>query len=118
MVHLRSWPRIPCHVLEWNLIRRKLLMNSTMNMEGLWDLVLEDITIQKRKLCNAQGINVDVADDTGISLKASHDLVSALAGGNEFVGFTREDQKTYLRAKRQQNLQYGEAGSLLRHFQQ
>ncbi|KAL7183030.1 hypothetical protein ACSBR1_041670 [Camellia fascicularis] len=65
----------------------------------------------QRKLCDAQGINVDVADDTGISLKASHDLISALAGGKEFVGFTREDQKTYLRAKRQRNLQYGEAGS-------
>ncbi|KAL7238080.1 hypothetical protein ACSBR2_004221 [Camellia fascicularis] len=57
-------------------------------------------------------------DDTGISLKASHDLISALAKGKEFVGFTREDQKTYLRAKRQRNLQYGEAGSLLRYFQQ
>ncbi|KAL7258174.1 hypothetical protein ACSBR1_004317 [Camellia fascicularis] len=72
----------------------------------------------KRKLCDAQGINVDLADDTGISLKASHDLISALAKGKEFVGFTREDQKTYLRAKRQRNLQYGEAGSLLRYFQQ
>ncbi|XP_028076270.1 protein FAR1-RELATED SEQUENCE 5-like [Camellia sinensis] len=72
----------------------------------------------QRKLCDAQGINVDVADNIGISLKASHDLISALAGGKEFVGFTREDQKTYLRAKRQRNLQYGEAGSLLRYFQQ
>ncbi|KAL7244856.1 hypothetical protein ACSBR2_000244 [Camellia fascicularis] len=41
----------------------------------------------QRKLCDAQGINVDVVDDTGISLKASHDLISALAGGKEFVGF-------------------------------
>ncbi|KAL7186566.1 hypothetical protein ACSBR2_028323 [Camellia fascicularis] len=65
----------------------------------------------QRKLCNAQGINIDVADDTGISLKASHDLISALAGGSEFVGFTREGQKTYLRAKRQRNLQYREAGN-------
>lgn len=72
----------------------------------------------QRKLCNAQGINADVADDTGISLKALHDLISALAGRKEFVGFTREDQKTYLRAKRQRNLQYVEAGSLLRYFQQ
>ncbi|KAL7242897.1 hypothetical protein ACSBR1_015322 [Camellia fascicularis] len=38
--------------------------------------------------------------------------------GKEFVGFTREDQKTYLRAKRQRNLQYGEVRSLLRYFLQ
>ncbi|XP_028110330.1 protein FAR1-RELATED SEQUENCE 5-like [Camellia sinensis] len=72
----------------------------------------------QRKLCDAQGINFDVADDTGISLNASHDLISALARWKEIVGFTQEDQKTYLRAKRQRNLQYGEAGSLLRYFQQ
>ncbi|XP_028081102.1 protein FAR-RED IMPAIRED RESPONSE 1-like [Camellia sinensis] len=64
------------------------------------------------------GINIDIADETGISLKASHDLISAIAGGKEFVRFTREDQKTYLHAKRQRNLQYGETGSLLRYFQQ
>ncbi|XP_028124371.1 protein FAR1-RELATED SEQUENCE 5-like [Camellia sinensis] len=72
----------------------------------------------QRKVYDAQGINIDIADESGISLKASHDLISAIAGGKEFVGFTREDQKTYLRAKRQRNLQYGEAGSLLRYFQQ
>ncbi|KAF5960661.1 hypothetical protein HYC85_001870 [Camellia sinensis] len=72
----------------------------------------------QRKVYDAQGINIDIADETEISLKASHDLISAIAGAKEFVGFTREDQKTYLRAKRQRNLQYGEAGSLLRYFQQ
>ena len=72
----------------------------------------------QRKVCDAQGINIDIADESGISLKASHDLISAIAGGKEFVGFTREDQTTYLRAKRQRNLQYGEAESLLRYFQQ
>ncbi|XP_028120014.1 protein FAR1-RELATED SEQUENCE 5-like [Camellia sinensis] len=72
----------------------------------------------QRKLCDAQGINVDVVDDTGISLKALHDLISALVGGKEFVGFVQKDKKTYLRAKRQRNLPYDEAGSLLRYFQQ
>ncbi|KAL7191381.1 hypothetical protein ACSBR2_023452 [Camellia fascicularis] len=104
-------------------------------MEGLRDLVLEEITIRKvRRMggekekdkwylivkqpqhetttkCNAfmyisfkLGINVDVANDTSISLKASHDLISVLARGKEFVGFTGDDQKSYLRTKRQQNL--------------
>ncbi|KAL7240139.1 hypothetical protein ACSBR2_005915 [Camellia fascicularis] len=72
----------------------------------------------QRKVCDAQGIHIDTADETRISFKASHDLINAIAGGKEFVGFTRKDQKTYLRAKRQRNLQYGEAGSLLRYFQQ
>ncbi|XP_028073198.1 protein FAR1-RELATED SEQUENCE 5-like [Camellia sinensis] len=72
----------------------------------------------QRKLYQAQALNVDISDDTSIYLKASHDLISALAGGKENLGFTREDQKSYLRGKRQRNLEYEEAGSLLRYFQQ
>ncbi|XP_028091549.1 protein FAR1-RELATED SEQUENCE 5-like [Camellia sinensis] len=71
----------------------------------------------QRKLNQVQALNVDIGDETGISLKASHDLISALEGGKENLGFMREDQKSYLRGKRQRNLQYGEAGSLLRFFQ-
>ncbi|XP_028102314.1 protein FAR1-RELATED SEQUENCE 5-like [Camellia sinensis] len=58
----------------------------------------------QRKVCDVQGINIDIADETEISLKASHDLISVIVGGKEFVEFTRKDQKTYLRAKRQRNL--------------
>ncbi|KAL7212263.1 hypothetical protein ACSBR2_015020 [Camellia fascicularis] len=65
----------------------------------------------KRKLCDGQGINVDVADDTDISLKASHDLFTPL-------GSREKTKKTYLRAKRKRNLQYGEVRSLLRYFLQ
>ena len=70
----------------------------------------------QKKLCQAQALNVDIADDTGISLKASHDLISALTGGKANLGFTREDQKSYLRGKRQRNKQNGKAWSLLRYF--
>ena len=38
-------------------------------------------------------MNVDQADDTGMSLKASDDLVSALAGRREFVGVTQEGSR-------------------------
>ncbi|KAL7164707.1 hypothetical protein ACSBR2_040583 [Camellia fascicularis] len=72
----------------------------------------------QRKLCQAQASNVDIANDTGIYLKVSYDLISALVGGKENLGFTREDQKSYLRGKRQRNLEYGKTRSLLRYFQQ
>ncbi|KAL7195472.1 hypothetical protein ACSBR1_035654 [Camellia fascicularis] len=70
----------------------------------------------QRKVSEAQGINMELADAAGLSLKASHDLISTQAGGREFVGFTREDQKSYLCVKRQRYLQYGEAGTLLSYF--
>ncbi|KAL7185934.1 hypothetical protein ACSBR2_027815 [Camellia fascicularis] len=63
----------------------------------------------QRKVSEAQGINMELADATGLSLKASHDLISTQAGEREFVGFTQEDQKSCLRVKRQRDFQYGEA---------
>ncbi|KAI8557212.1 hypothetical protein RHMOL_Rhmol05G0319000 [Rhododendron molle] len=72
----------------------------------------------QRNLCESQALNIEIANAAGLSLKLSHDFLSAQVGGPEFVGFTIEDHKTYLRGKRQRDLQYGEAGALLRYFQQ
>ncbi|XP_058217233.1 protein FAR1-RELATED SEQUENCE 5-like [Rhododendron vialii] len=69
-----------------------------------------------RMVSEAQAINIDIAADIGLSLKASHDLLSAQAGGKECLGFTREDQKNYLRSRRQRSLKYGESGALLGYF--
>ncbi|XP_028073552.1 protein FAR1-RELATED SEQUENCE 5-like [Camellia sinensis] len=40
------------------------------------------------------------------------------AGGRESLGFTKLDQKNYLRTKRQKSLAYGEAGSILQYFRE
>ncbi|KAI8551016.1 hypothetical protein RHMOL_Rhmol06G0152000 [Rhododendron molle] len=69
-----------------------------------------------RMVSEAQAINIDIAADIGLSLKASHDLLSAQAGGKECLGFTREDQKNYLRTRRQRSLKFGESGALLGYF--
>ncbi|XP_028063889.1 protein FAR1-RELATED SEQUENCE 5-like [Camellia sinensis] len=53
----------------------------------------------QRKVSEAQSINMELADAIGLLLKASHDFISTQAGGGEFVGFMREDQKSYLRVK-------------------
>ncbi|XP_028108771.1 protein FAR1-RELATED SEQUENCE 5-like [Camellia sinensis] len=121
--HPQHETRTKCNAFMYISFRRDLSKWVLMKFDDNHNYLLHipqctHMMPSQRKLCDAQGINVDVANDIGISLKASHDLISALARGKEFVGFTREDQKTYLRAKRQRNLQYGEAGSLLRYFQQ
>lgn len=71
----------------------------------------------QRMISEAQAINIDIAADTGLSLKASRDLFSAQSGGKECLGYTREDQKNHLRSRRQRSLEYGEAGALLGYFQ-
>ncbi|KAG5550667.1 hypothetical protein RHGRI_015573 [Rhododendron griersonianum] len=71
----------------------------------------------QRRIREAQALNIELAVDSGLSVKASHDLISAQSGGRENVGFTLNNHKSYLRARRQRSLQYGEAGALLGYFQ-
>ena len=37
-------------------------------------------------------------------------------GGRECLGYTKQDQKNYLRSKRQRKLAYGETGCVLKYF--
>ncbi|KAI8533284.1 hypothetical protein RHMOL_Rhmol11G0285600 [Rhododendron molle] len=47
----------------------------------------------QRKIHEAQALNIAIAVDSGLSLKASHDLISAQVEGKGNVGFTQEDHK-------------------------
>ncbi|KAF7149864.1 hypothetical protein RHSIM_Rhsim02G0129500 [Rhododendron simsii] len=70
-----------------------------------------------RRIREAQALNIELAVDSGLSVKASHDLISAQSRWRENVGFTLDDHRSYLHARRQRSLQYGEAGALLGYFQ-
>jgi len=66
-----------------------------------------------RKVSQAQAIQINMADDSGITLKASCELLGRQARGRTNLSFIKQDHKNYLRSKRMKSLQYGEAGSLL-----
>ncbi|KAG6640890.1 hypothetical protein CIPAW_09G035500 [Carya illinoinensis] len=71
----------------------------------------------QRKISKAQALEIDLADDSGIQLKDSYEFMGRQVGGKDALGYTKQDQKNYLHNKRQRELKYGEAGSLLRYFQ-
>uniref|UniRef100_A0A453QVV9 Protein FAR1-RELATED SEQUENCE n=1 Tax=Aegilops tauschii subsp. strangulata TaxID=200361 RepID=A0A453QVV9_AEGTS len=48
--------------------------------------------------------------------KASHEFACRRAGGKFNVGYTLTDQKNHLRTKRQREMAYGQAGSMLKFF--
>ncbi|KAK8947454.1 Protein FAR1-RELATED SEQUENCE 5 [Platanthera zijinensis] len=54
----------------------------------------------QRRLTPVQKINASITADSGFSLKASLDLMSAQVGGKENLGFTNEDLKWYFRTRR------------------
>ncbi|KAF7802440.1 protein FAR1-RELATED SEQUENCE 5-like [Senna tora] len=71
----------------------------------------------QRHISDIQQQEIELADDSGIQQRASHTLMSKHVGGRVNLGYTRLDQKNYLRTRRQKSLEYGEAGCLLRYFE-
>ncbi|XP_028110428.1 protein FAR1-RELATED SEQUENCE 5-like [Camellia sinensis] len=60
----------------------------------------------QRKKSPTQAIELDLAA-SGLHLGQSFELMGREAGGRQCLGFTKLDQKNYLRTKRQQSLTYG-----------
>jgi hypothetical protein len=84
-------------------------------------LHLEETTYMMRlhrKMLKVQAYEIDLACAYGISPKAIHALMTREAGRRANLGYTELDQKNYLQTRRQMNLIYGEAGSLLNYFQE
>ncbi|KAF7143109.1 hypothetical protein RHSIM_Rhsim05G0213300 [Rhododendron simsii] len=71
----------------------------------------------RRKISASQCVQIDLAHDSGIPLRSSYDLIGKEAGGRECLGYLKVDQKNYLRTRRQNMLAFGEAGSILKYFQ-
>jgi zinc finger SWIM domain-containing protein 3 len=71
----------------------------------------------QRKISSLQAFEIETADDSGIVPKAAHELASRQVGGSTNLGYTRRDHKNYLRTKRQREMMYGEAGTMLKYFQ-
>uniref|UniRef100_A0A8R7UB52 FAR1 domain-containing protein n=1 Tax=Triticum urartu TaxID=4572 RepID=A0A8R7UB52_TRIUA len=70
----------------------------------------------QRKISDVQALEIETADDSGIMPKASHEFACRRAGGKFNVGYTLTDQKNHLRTKRQREMAYGQAGSMLKFF--
>ncbi|XP_057755426.1 protein FAR1-RELATED SEQUENCE 5-like [Arachis stenosperma] len=66
----------------------------------------------QRKISEVQALQIDLADEAGIRPKKTHELTSLQAGGKDVLGYTKQDQKNYLRSKRKRDLAYGEAAHM------
>ncbi|XP_042509203.1 uncharacterized protein LOC122084844 [Macadamia integrifolia] len=71
----------------------------------------------QRKISEIYSYKINLADDSGINPKAAFELMGRQTGGAENLGYVIQDQKNYLRTKRQHSSSYGEAGSLLKYFE-
>ena len=70
----------------------------------------------QRKISEVQAFEIEAAEDSGIVPQAAHEFACRKAGGPFNLGYTCRDQKNYLRSKRQRELAFGQAGSMLKYF--
>ncbi|XP_059294848.1 protein FAR1-RELATED SEQUENCE 5-like [Lycium ferocissimum] len=61
-----------------------------------------------RKINEVQAHEIDLAEDAGLFSKETFDFMSLQAGGRVNLGYTKLDQKNYLRTKRQKAMRQGE----------
>ena len=72
--------------------------------------------VSQRKISERQAFEIETADDSGIMRQAAHGFASRHVGGPINLGYTCRDQKNHLRTKRQRELAFGQAGSMLKYF--
>ena len=75
------------------------------------------LMLSQRKISEVQAFEIEAADDSGIRPKAAHELASRQIEGPMNLSYTCHDQKNYLQGRHQRELAYGQAGSMLKYFQ-
>ncbi|XP_024196151.1 protein FAR1-RELATED SEQUENCE 5-like [Rosa chinensis] len=70
-----------------------------------------------RSFSKAQKEHADDAEMSGISAKATVELMSREVGGRENLGFMEKDYRNYIHRKRRVKMEKGDAGAILQYFQ-
>lgn len=110
-------------------VRMSLTLDREIEDYEVSDLVLEHnhalylpetfhLMSSQRSISDLQAFEIETADDSGIGPKAAHELASRQVGGSFNLSYTPRDHRNYLRTKRQREMKYGQAGSMLKYFQE
>ncbi|TXG60911.1 hypothetical protein EZV62_012274 [Acer yangbiense] len=63
----------------------------------------------QHKISSSQATELELAEEFGISIKNSYELMGRQSGGRESLRYIKQDIKNYLQSKRQRQLAFGEA---------
>jgi hypothetical protein len=105
-----------------------IVLDRTNENYKVSDLVLEHnhalhlpetlhLMASQRKTSDLQTFEIETADDAGIGPKPAHELACRQVGGPLNLSYMLHDHKNYLCTKRQREMAYGQAGSMLKYFQ-
>nr|XP_045086337.1 protein FAR1-RELATED SEQUENCE 5-like [Aegilops tauschii subsp. strangulata] len=71
----------------------------------------------QRKISEFQAFEIEAADDSGIRPQAAYELATRQVGGRLNLGYTPHDHRNHLQSNMQRELAFGQAGSMLKYFQ-
>lgn len=71
----------------------------------------------QRNIDTAQAAELDMAEQSGITPKASVEFMARKVGGIENLGFIPKDYNNYLRTKRSEQMKVGDTGGVLEYLQ-
>jgi len=75
------------------------------------------LMMSQKKISDLPAFEIETADDAGIEPKAAHELASCQVGESLNLSDNLQDHMNYLPTKRQRVMAYGQAGSMLKYFQ-
>ncbi|XP_054801594.1 protein FAR1-RELATED SEQUENCE 5-like [Prosopis cineraria] len=102
-----------------SLIRQKFKI-TVFDKEHNHPLHTEDTVCllpSQRNLSEAQAYEIDLAEESGVEPRATFDLMSTYADGQENLGYTMKDANNYLESKKKRCMKFEEVGCLLQYFQ-
>ncbi|KAI4975776.1 hypothetical protein ZWY2020_049383 [Hordeum vulgare] len=74
------------------------------------------LMVSQRKISEFQAYEIEAPDDSGIRPKAAYELATRQVGGPFNLIYTCRDHRNLLQSKRQRELAFGQAGSMLKYF--
>ncbi|TXG54145.1 hypothetical protein EZV62_019401 [Acer yangbiense] len=116
--HPRAETRIGCDArlsIKFNRCGNKFIVNHFEEVHN-HALVTQDCTHMvpsQRKISTSQATELELAENSGIYIKNSYELIGKQAGGKESLGYIKQDIKNYLRSKKQRQLAFEEGGNHL-----
>ncbi|WVZ64184.1 LOW QUALITY PROTEIN: hypothetical protein U9M48_013746 [Paspalum notatum var. saurae] len=96
--------------------RMTLMLDRGAGNYEVTDVVLEHNHLLHLPETQLQAFEIETADDSRIRPKAAHELASHQVGAPLNLSYTCRDRKNYLQSKRQRELAFGQAGSMLKNF--
>ncbi|XP_059632113.1 protein FAR1-RELATED SEQUENCE 5-like [Cornus florida] len=105
-------------LIKYCKYKQKLVVSNFVESHNhpLMIYTCSHIMPSQRRITSVQAIDLELASDSGITPRNSNELMGRQAGGKDSVGYMKMHLQNHISTRRQNKLEYGEAGWLMKYF--